>query len=213
MKKFITTALLSASLVSSYTYADSDEAYDRTGWYVGGNLGFMNIDLNPDKAGSRSLEGSSISVGPYGGYNVNEWFGIEFAGQVGPLAGDTDGFEDGSALTLTVAPKFTYQASDLVGLFVKTGIAVLNYSASPKGVISSNGVLEDESVAWNGVGYTVGAGIQFSVAKDVYVRATYDYSSANLSSNDKIISDGDIYKLVDLDATYSEFKVGAHYQF
>ncbi len=145
-------------------------------------------------------------------YNVNEWFGVEFAGQLSPfLKVDDRGMDSGSALSLKITPKFTYQVSDFVGLFFKAGLSLMSYSAEFDDVESTNDF--NDSISWTGVGYTAGIGIQFSVASNVYVRTTYDYSAGTLKSNDRIDDGYFLYDVVDVDATYNEFKIGAHYQF
>ncbi len=59
MKKIVTATMLTSALLSANIQA---EEYDRTGWYIGGNLGYMDLSIEPDSRDSKERSGSSVSI-------------------------------------------------------------------------------------------------------------------------------------------------------
>lgn len=97
-------SIVAISLLSALAATQVSATTDTTGFYVGGALNRVTAD---------AFDGSETGtgVGVYGGYNFNEWFGLEanlFA--TGDL-GDKD--VDISAGALSFTPKFTAQINDI----------------------------------------------------------------------------------------------------
>ncbi|ACJ27088.1 OmpA-like transmembrane region [Shewanella piezotolerans WP3] len=160
---------------------------DRVGAYAGGQIGAFSADL---EGGSESGQ----SYGAYGGYNFNEWFGLE-----GALYLTNDFIDEGeataNALSFSAAPKFTWVINDTFSLYGKVGIA------SAAIVIES--ALPD--IDYTGVGLTYGAGVNAAITEKLTVRLGYDFMSATLESDD--------FDLPDADVEFSNVTLGMHYQF
>ncbi|MCL1051388.1 porin family protein [Shewanella abyssi] len=158
---------------------------DRVGAYVGGQIGAFSADVE-------ELSESGQSYGLYGGYNFNEWFGLEAV-----LYGTNDILEeDGisvSATSFSVAPKFTWVINDTFSLYGKVGLA----SAA---LVFESG---SEELDFTGNGVVVGAGINAALTEKLTIRLGYDLTSTTLEIDD----------LGDVDAEYSNVTLGMHYHF
>ncbi|QQX79934.1 porin family protein [Shewanella sp. KX20019] len=160
---------------------------DRVGAYVGGQIGAFSADIE-------DLSESGQSYGLYGGYNFNEWFGIEAA-----LYGTNDFLEeDGisvNAGSFSAAPKFTWVINDTFSVYGKVGLA----SAA---LVFESG---SEELDFSGIGVIAGAGVNAALTEKLTIRLGYDFTSAALETDD--------YDLDDFDAEYANVTLGIHYQF
>ncbi|AZQ12427.1 porin family protein [Shewanella khirikhana] len=183
-------AALVAMMVSGAAMAETD----KTGFYVGGAL-------NQVKA-SGDGEGSSdgVGFGAYGGYNFNEWFGLEanlFAsGDLGE-----DGVDIGAG-ALTFAPKFTYHFNDTFSAFAKVGVASM-------AVVVDYGPFDRDFTGW---GVTWGVGVNAALTDNLNLRLSYDRTRGDLD-DDSYWFEGENYggKLDNVDI--SQIALGLHYQF
>ncbi|PKG55453.1 porin family protein [Shewanella sp. Choline-02u-19] len=184
MKKLSIVALAVLGLAAS-NIASAET--DRIGAYVGGQIGAFSADVEGDSE-------SGQSYGAYGGYNFNEWFGLEGTLYITNNFVDED-FVDVYAASFSVAPKFTWVINDTFSLYGKVGVASV--------AVIMDGVFRD--VDYTGVGLTAGAGVNAALTNNLNIRLGYDYTSADLDSDDFGASDFDI----DL----SNVTLGMHYQF
>ncbi|MFT5789913.1 MAG: outer membrane immunogenic protein [Shewanella sp.] len=184
MKKLSIVALAVLGLATSNV---ASAETDRVGAYVGGQIGAFSADVEGDSE-------SGQSYGAYGGYNFNEWFGLEGTLYVTNDVVDNE-YASVNAGSFTVTPKFTLVLNDTFSLYGKVGVASV--------AVIMDGVFRD--VDYTGVGLTAGAGVNASLTNNLNIRLGYDYTSADLDSDDFGASDFDI----DL----SNVTLGMHYQF
>lgn len=185
MKKL---SIVAAALLSAFVATQVSAATDTTGFYVGGALNRVTAD---------AFDGSETGtgVGVYGGYNFNEWFGLEanlFA--TGDL-GDKD--VDISAGALSFTPKFTAQINDIFSAYAKVGIASMAAN------VDGYGYDED----FTGFGWTYGVGVNAAVTEHLNIRVSYDVTTGDLDADRSYLG------LKDIDTDIKQFAVGMHYQF
>ncbi|WP_372871280.1 porin family protein [Shewanella sp.] len=186
----VSVAALVALMISGAAMAETD----KTGFYVGGALNQVKVSANGDD----SVDG--VGFGAYGGYNFNEWFGLEanlFAsGDLGEQGVDI------GAGALTFAPKFTYHFNDTFSAFAKVGLASM-------AVVVDAGAIEQD---FTGLGLTWGVGVNAALSDNLNLRLSYDRSSGDLEDND-FWFDGENYggKIDNVDI--SQIALGLHYQF
>ena len=183
-------SIVAISLLSALATAQASAANDTTGFYVGGALNKVTLD-GDDVTDSRSGTG----LGAYGGYNFNEWFGLEanlFA--TGDL-GDKD--VDISAGALSFTPKFTAQINDIFSAYAKVGIASM--------AVNVDGYGYDED--FTGFGWTYGVGVNAAVTEHLNIRVSYDVTTGDLDADRSYLG------LKDIDTDIKQFAVGVHYQF
>ena len=205
MKK-MSTAVLAIMAMSGSMMANADT--DRTGFYVGGEFGAVKADLdNTDD----SLSGQSY--GTYGGYNFNEWFGLE-----GTLYGTSDLGEDNVSFNLAsfaITPKFTLVLNDTFSLYAKAGLSFVSarteYSETKPSFVVTGTRVSIKTVTTKkendhfGAGFVVGAGVNAALTEHLNLRLGYDYTSVDLDSDD--------FGAPDIDTDLSRFTLGMHYQF
>ncbi|MCL1058374.1 porin family protein [Shewanella gelidimarina] len=184
MKKISIVALAVLGLTTSHI---ASAETDRVGAYVGGQIGAFSADAEGDSE-------SGQSYGAYGGYNFNEWFGLEGTLYITNNFVDED-FVDVYAAAFSVAPKFTWVINDTFSLYGKVGVASV-------AMVIDNPIRD---IDYSGFGLTVGAGVNAALTNNLNIRLGYDYTSAELDSDDFGTSDFDI----DL----SNVTLGMHYQF
>ncbi len=182
MNKF---ALSAVALLSSLITTQALAA-DTTGFYIGGALNKTNLDDSYDSF-------SGTGLGLYGGYNFNNWFGLE-----SNLFGSGDLGEDEfdlAAVAFNVTPKFTWQVNESFGLYAKIGLASTAVNVSAYG--------EDED--FTGYGWTYGVGMNIAVAEHLNLRLSYDVTTGDLEADD--------YYYDDIDSEIRQLAIGLHYQF
>lgn len=184
MKKLplVAVSLLSALVVGQASAADT------TGFYVGGALNRVTVDAFDDSE-------SGTGLGVYGGYNFNEWFGLEanlFA--TGDL-GDKD--VDISAVVFTFTPKFTLKINDMFSVYAKVGVASM--------AVNVGGYVFDKD--FTGFGWAYGVGVNAAVTEHLNVRLSYDFTTGDLDADHSYLN------LKDIDTDIKQIAIGVHYQF
>lgn len=167
------------------------------GFYVGGDLGTTRLSFD-----NVSGSDSAFSFGAYGGYNVNEWFGIE-----GHLYGTSDfsgnSGEDIYAAVFSITPTFTLNFNDMFSGFLKGGISFIDLRFE-----RDLGYLGTYTNDLTGVGYVLGAGIDAAVSDHIVIRLAYEYTSGDLD-----FDDDNIYYSGSYQTNLSQFSLGVHYLF
>ncbi|MCL1094405.1 porin family protein [Shewanella kaireitica] len=184
MKKLSIIALAVLGLTTS-TVASAET--DRIGAYVGGQIGAFSAEVEGDSE-------SGQSYGAYGGYNFNEWFGLEGTIYLTNDFVDNE-FASIHAASFSVAPKFTLVLNDTFSLYGKIGVASV--------AVVADSFIRD--VDYSGFGLTVGAGVNAAVTDKLNIRLGYDFTSADLDSDD--------FGTQDIDMDLSNVTLGMHYQF
>ncbi|MFT5789319.1 MAG: outer membrane immunogenic protein [Shewanella sp.] len=184
MKKLSIVALAVLGLATSNV---ASAETDRVGAYVGGQIGAFSADVEGDSE-------SGQSYGAYGGYNFNEWFGLEGTLYVTNDFADTE-YASINAASFSVAPKFTLVLNDTFSLYGKVGVA------SVAVVVDS----AFRNIDYSGFGLTVGAGVNAAITDKLNIRLGYDFTSADLDSDD--------FGADDVDMDLSNVTLGMHYQF
>ncbi|MPY21314.1 porin family protein [Shewanella psychropiezotolerans] len=180
-------SIVAASLLTIFASSHVAAANDNTGFYVGGSLGQLKIKAKGSETG--------VGLGAYGGYNFNEWFGLEANLFVSGDLGDSN--EDIGAGTFALTPKFTYQINDTFAVYGKVGIASMAVVSRP-----DNSRNED----FTGFGWAYGVGVNASVTENLNIRLGYDVVTGELDSEYS-----NSFQNVDTDI--SNFALGMHYQF
>lgn len=189
-----TLSIAAVSLLAIFASTNALAANDHTGFYVGGSLGQLKAKADSSKSGDESSE-SGVGFGAYGGYNFNEWFGLEANMFVSGDLGDSH--TDVGAGTFAFTPKFTYQINDTFAVYGKVGIASM-------AVVSRPDYLRDED--FTGFGWAYGVGINASMTENLNVRLGYDVVTGELDS--EYSNSGQ-----NIDTDFSNFALGVHYQF
>ena len=180
--------MTAASLLAVFASSNVVAANDHSGFYVGGSVGQLKL-----KAEGNSDSG--IGYGIYGGYNFNDWFGLETHMF---LSGDLGGNgQDKGAGYLALTPKFTYQIDDTFSVYGKIGIASM-------AVVFERDNQRDEDLSGFGVVY--GVGINASVTENLNIRLGYDIVKGDLDSDFP-------FNRKDIDTDISSLALGVHYQF
>ncbi|MDX1283183.1 porin family protein [Shewanella colwelliana] len=182
MKKGLTLVALSITALLSSATAMAET--DKTGFYVGGNIGSANLTVN-------QFDESAVSVGAYGGYNFTENFGLE-----GTLftTGDLGDYGDIRAASFTAAPKFSYYFNDSISMFAKVGLTATAVAADEDGVNND----------FSGIGWVWGLGLNAAVTDKLNVRVSYEMINADLEHN---------HFNEEIDSELSNISLGVHYQF
>ena len=189
MKITFNCALVLLSLIGSASVVAET---DKTGFYVGGEFGAIKI--KPDVSGAESKSGQSY--GAYGGYNFNDWFGLE--GTVYASSDFSDNGDDSLTLSsFAVSPKFTFVLNETFSLYGKMGLSFTGMR------IDAN---NDRYIDYFGASFIIGAGVNAALTEHLNLRLGYDYTSVSLDSNDYGGEN-------DIDLDVSRFTLGMHYQF
>lgn len=211
MKKIYTKAALAlmvttAGLQASQVVADEmSSARDNRGWFVGGTLSYAEGETEAGNV--KLLDEEGIGFGVYGGYNFNEWFGLEGSSfQSENMAGDSSGLDSAEFFTLSFMPKLTVNFNDSFGIYFKAGPTFVNYTEE---YYDYEGDYWDDEFDWSEVILGAGIGTEIRIQDGVKLRLSYDYVSGNLDEN---WYDWDAPN-ERVDVTLGRFSLGAHYQF
>lgn len=178
-KKLVSAAALLSISFSAYS---QDSSVEDTGWYLGGSIGQFESEFEA----ADNVKDSGVGI--YGGYNFNQWFGLE-----GSFGSVEHGDYDISIGNLSVTPKLTLVINDVVSLYAKAGLSVV-------------ALIDDEyDEDWGGIGETYGVGAQFSITKGLKFRIGYDLINVTLENDD----DSDF----EVDTDLTQTTLGIHYQF
>ncbi|MBT1445257.1 outer membrane beta-barrel protein [Shewanella sp. JM162201] len=183
-------AALAAVLVSGSALAE----VDKTGFYVGGSL--SQVKASGDGDGSSDGAG----FGAYGGYNFNEWFGLESIMFVSGDLGE-DGVDVGAG-ALTFTPKFTYHFNDTFSAYAKVGVASM-------ALVVDYGSFDQD---FTGVGLAWGVGINAALTENLNLRLSYDETRGDLDE-DSFWFDNEYYNGEIDNVKISQVALGLHYQF
>lgn len=206
--------LMSCCLLASInSFAQTNTGVDHTGWYIGGALGANKSEFEVD--GFSSSE-DTLGHQVYGGYNFNQWFGIEASFFLsGDVSDNTEGLRDAYFSSLSIAPKVTIPLSPKFNLFAKIGLTQLAYTEQYSRryydyYYDDDWYDYDRRQSWTDqvVSYTIGA--EWSITNNLKIRAMYDYTSGTIEEDDYDYYD---YHIDEFDATLKTFSVGVHYQF
>jgi len=184
---------LSFALVSGYASSEN-EKNSNIGWFVGGSLGSATANLK-----LLNIENTehTVLIGPYGGYNFAEWFGLEGRMLIGEYNSDPIGI-------FAITPRFTKKLNENIGLFVRTGIAFMGIAED-----TGNHHDFDEDLKWAGGVTTVGVGIRLDLPRNVKLNIAYDYYSGQLQNE----NNGPVFRNQELDVSQSDLNMTIYYQF
>ncbi|WP_252007912.1 porin family protein [Ferrimonas sp. SCSIO 43195] len=184
MKRTIGSGLvLLAMLGSSAAMA----AVDQTGFYVGGFVSSTTLEVE-------DFDKSEAGFGAYGGYNFNEWFGLEstlFVTSDYKLEDEDEAY----AAAFTIAPKFTAVINDTFSVYGKLGLASMLVSVDTR--------LGDQD--FYGVGFMWGLGVNAALTDNLNLRLGYESMSGDLEHED--------FSRIEIDTDLSQINLGLHYQF
>ncbi|MCE9687983.1 porin family protein [Shewanella sp. AS16] len=182
-------SIASSILILTCGMAAAHAETDKTGFYVGGSLGQMQVELNHG-----DFDESGVGFGVYGGYHFNEWFGLESHLFV---SGDLDVGNVGvAAASWTFAPKLSYQINDTLSVYAKAGAALM--------AVVFDSAFSDQD--FSGQGWTYGVGINAAVTEHLNLRLGYDIIKGDMDSKKG-------WRVKDLDTEISAVTAGLHYQF
>lgn len=189
MYKISLLATTLCAVLAAPAFANTDalsSTSDNRGFYIGGAV-------NKTELGSGDISGSADATGfgIYGGYQFNDWFGLEsnfFAADVG------EDDLDVVAGALTFTPTFTARFNETFSVFAKVGVASM--------AVVVDGYGEDFTAS--GFGLTYGIGLNAAITENLNLRVSYDMSKGDI--------DEDSY-IDDVDAEIEQLALGLHYQF
>lgn len=206
--------LMSCCLLASInSFAETNPGVDHTGWYVGGALGANKSEFEVDDF---SFSEDTFGHQVYGGYNFNQWFGIEASFFLsGDVSDNESGVRDAYFSSLSIAPKVTIPISPQFSFFAKIGLTQLAYTEE-----YSRRYYDyydddwydyyDRRQSWTDQVTSYTAGVEWSITNHLKLRAMYDYVSGTIEEDDYDYYD---FYLDELDVTLKTFSIGAHYQF
>ena len=106
INNILAASLLSLIAIPTFANANTNAA-DKTGWFVGGQIGYSNIQI--DKNTDTAYDDNTESYGVYGGYNFTPWFGLEGNIEQNSKINDLTNQQSGELVSLSFSPKFTHQ--------------------------------------------------------------------------------------------------------
>lgn len=206
--------LMSCCLLASInSFAETNPGTDHTGWYIGGALGANKSEFEVDDF---SFSEDTFGHQVYGGYNFNQWFGIEASFFLsGDVSDNESGVRDAYFSSISIAPKVTIPISPQFSFFAKIGLTQLAYTEE-----YSRRYYDyydddwydyyDRRQSWTDQVTSYTAGVEWSITNHLKLRAMYDYVSGTIEEDDYDYYD---FYLDELDVTLKTFSIGAHYQF
>lgn len=205
-KRLFTLCCLFASFSSA-------ETVDHSGWYVGGAIGSSKTQLEISNfSNSENIESHQV----YGGYNFNQWFGVESNFFIsGDVSDNQPGVRNAYFTGLSLTPKISIQATSHLVFFAKAGIAGLAYTEEysrryNEDYYYDNGYRYRKDQSWSDHVSTYSAGAEWSMTNKLKLRIIYDYLSGSIEEDDSDY----YYDYADkIDVTLKNISFGAHYQF
>lgn len=211
-------------LVISFTFhsADASEIAEKetqhrkaSSFYIGGLFGRSNAEQTYDQ--NIVLDDEDVVFGAYGGYDFSPSFGIEFSSVFTTIDNEKTELlyvDDAYLTVISIAPKYTFNINDDIGLFVKAGLGLAIYLEDYD---SDDYWSYDDSDAWFGAGLYVGAGIEIMVNEHVDFRLSADFIEAELDADnddcDCYYNDDNRIRRADFDLEFSTVSIGMHYRF
>jgi len=192
-------------LMSSVPLISSAGEADNTGWYVGGDI--AGVATTAKSKNVFTQKKSVASLGAYGGYNFNEWFGLEGMLTVtGDVANNRANLDTANFLSLTMTPKFTHRLSPIASVYAKGGFIYLSYREE----YSNNAFPRGSQESWSSAtGLTLGVGALFDMSNKIKLRIAYDHIEGSLKYNESFY----FVKPANVQAQLNRVSVGVHYQF
>ncbi|WP_375279160.1 porin family protein [Alteromonas australica] len=192
MKNTLTAIASIAALTSFGTYAQSsDYPMDDSGFYVGGNYGYLKAEGEDDFDDDKDVRQGLL------GYKFNEWVALEgsyidFGDYGSDLAGaETDGY--------TAAVKGILPISDRFSLYAKVGQL---WSETEYNFGTATGDYDDESLF-------VGAGISYEITRNFLVNAEYTVYDTTLDADEAVDDIDD----TDFETDLKQASLGIEYRF
>ena len=188
MKSICGLTVVAVCIGVSPGFAESDN----TGWFVGGTIGVGQADFsgedNVPVFGDNEVSG--ILSGPFGGYNVNQWFGIDAQFLVGS-------YDEADVGVLSVKPRVNFPISEGFSLFARGGLATTVFGED-----------DNDDELFGGIAPTIGFGARVDVVHNVKINFAVDYSAAELEYQEDSRRDG-----TDVDTDHVVGSVSVYYQF
>ena len=179
-----------------------------TGWYVGGLIGTASADVDQIDGGF-SQSNNANGIGPYGGFNFNDWFGLEsITVQTGNVADARPNVIDGEFFIFSVTPKFTWRINSRFSFYGKAGLALLRYEEELIDPIGGFFFGRRFEQSWSGIVPNLGIGAQLDITDSVKIRISHEYFEGRLDSNDRFRANN-----ADVDVELGLTSIGVHYQF
>lgn len=178
----IVPVTLFCTLLSAHAFSETD----KTGFFIGGQLGTTDINENSSRV---DYEESGNNLGLILGYHFSDWFGLDT--QVNHSSHNSL-----VSTSLIVAPKFSYWASPKSSIYIKPG---LNYT---------NLYNDDGPGFWDrksGLGAAMGIGATYAITDSLHTRLAYDYTTIGLEDQDQ--------EEADVDTKFQYISLGLYYQF
>lgn len=206
--------LLTFGLLASIT-CHAQEATEYSGWYIGGAIGSSKTQLEIDNF---SYNENAVIHQIYGGYNFNQWFGIESHFFLSDDVSDDAGIRDAYFSGITIAPKINLQVSPQFSLFAKAGLAQVGYTEEYSRRYYEDNYEDyyrfDRRQNWNDQTAFFSAGAEWSINKKIKLRLIYDYISGSVEENEYDDYDGyNPYYVDEMDITLKTVSCGVQYQF
>ncbi|TIP09243.1 MAG: porin family protein [Mesorhizobium sp.] len=182
-------------------------AYNWSGVYVGGALGYESLEANDVTFGDGWADDGGFSGAIYGGYNyqyANWVFGVE-----GDVKFGNAEVNDGdfllpleSRVAGSIRGRVGY-AFDNIMPYVTGGLAIGSFRADHEGDGDS-----DDFATETLTGYTVGGGIEWGATENLVVRAEYLFS--DYGKNDFTFYDNDVHEI---EVRTHDVRIGLAYKF
>lgn len=188
MNKYL-PILASAMALTAFSVASQAAVMDdESGFYVGGNYGYVKVD------GQDDFDDDNDVMQALAGYKLNRYVAVEgsyidFGKYGGGIAkAETDGY--------TAALKLTAPIAERVELYAKGGQLWYTTDYDIAGV---HGDEDDEALF-------AGAGVGFKVTNNFLVNAEYTWYDVDLDANDALNG-------ADTNTDFNQVSVGAEYRF
>lgn len=144
--------------------------FDQQGWIIGGKVGGTKLLIKPEE-GLKSSKVNAVIYSVLGGYNFNNWLGLEFDISRSANFKDEHFKLDGYVYGASFTPKFTYHFNDNLGGYFMYGLQYTKYKQKMN-------LLYFDEVTWDSVDPFFGAGLQYNFSSSL--RAGFDYKYSKL---------------------------------
>lgn len=175
------------------------------GWYVGGLVGHGSVELK--KPTHTNDQDKVTTLGVYGGYDFNDWFGLEASLYgTGELADNEANLTSAHLAVFTFTPKFTYQASKSLAYSARVGVAFLSYEEEYNNYIVHE---RDDDQLWRGGGVVIGFDANLALSNNLVGRISYDRVIGTM----EVVDEWYVNTAPDIDVDVERLAIGIHYQF
>lgn len=193
----------------------AQETAGNSGWYIGGAIGSSKTEL---EFSDFSDDENAIIHQVYGGYNFNQWFGIESHFFISDDVSSDAGIRDAYFSGISIAPKINLQVSPQLAFFAKAGLAQVGYTEEYSRRYYEDNYEDDyrfdRRQNWNDQTTFFSAGAEWSINNQLKLRLVYDHISGSVEEDDYDDYDGySPYYVDEIDITLKTVSCGVHYQF